>query len=252
MDEIGLKGVFILKILIDMHNHTISSGHAYSTILEISQEASKKGMKYIGITDHGPSMQGAPNIWHIGNLRILPHDIYGVEVLKGVEANILNEEGEIDVPEEFLNDLDIVLAGFHEGSITPKDMESNTRTILNVMENKYIDILVHLGNPRFPIDMERVVLKAKEKNILLEINNSSLLTSRTGSEDNCYELALLCKKHQVQIIINSDSHFAMDVGNLDMAIKLLKDINMPEHLIVNSTVERFEAFMKDKGKKRFT
>lgn len=246
-----MKGVLILKILIDMHNHTISSGHAYSTILEIAQEASNKGMKYIGITDHGPSMQGAPNIWHIGNLRVLPDTIYGVEVLKGVEANILNEDGELDVPEGFLIPLDIVLAGFHEGSIEPADMESNTRTILNVMENKYIDIIVHLGNPRFPIDMEKVVLKAKEKNILLEINNSSLLTSRVGSEDNCHELALLCKRHQVPIIVNSDSHFAMDVGRLDNAIKLLKDIDMPEELIINSTVEKFENYMKAKGKERF-
>ena len=240
-----------MKILIDMHNHTISSGHAYSTILEIAQEASKKGMKYIGITDHGPSMQGAPNIWHIGNLRVIPESIYGVEVLKGVEANILNERGELDVPEGFLEDLDIVLAGLHEGTIEPGDMESNTKAILNVMDNKYIDVIVHLGNPRFPIDMEKIVLKAKQTNKLLEINNSSLLTSRVGSEDNCHELALLCKKHKVSIIVNSDSHFAMDVGKLDNAIKLLKDIDMPEELIVNSTVERFESYMKSKGKERF-
>jgi putative hydrolase len=240
-----------MKILIDMHNHTISSGHAYSTILEIAQEASKKGMKYIGITDHGPSMQGAPNIWHIGNLRVIPESIYGVEVLKGVEANILNESGELDVPEGFLADLDIVLAGLHEGTIEPGGMESNTKAILNVMDNKYIDVIVHLGNPRFPIDMEKIVLKAKETNKLLEINNSSLLTSRVGSEDNCHELALLCKKHKVSIIVNSDSHFAMDVGKLDNAIKLLKDIDMPEELIVNSTVDRFEDYMKDKGKERF-
>ena len=240
-----------MEILVDMHNHTISSGHAYSTILEIAQEASKKGMKYIGITDHGPSMQGAPNIWHIGNLQVLPHTIYGVEVLKGVEANILSEEGELDVPEGFLTPLDIVLAGFHEGPIQPRSMESNTKTILNVMENKYVDIIVHLGNPRFPIDMEKVVLKAKETNTLLEINNSSLLKSRIGSEENCYELALLCKQHEVKIIVNSDSQFALDVGRLDSAIKLLKDIDMPEELIINSSVERFEDYMKAKGKERF-
>lgn len=240
-----------MEILIDMHNHTISSGHAYSTILEIAQEASNKGMKYIGITDHGPSMQGAPNIWHIGNLTVLPDTIYGVGVLKGVEANILSEEGELDIPEEFLIPLDIVLAGFHEGPIQPRSIEANTKTILNVMENKYVDIIVHLGNPRFPIDMEKVVLKAKETNTLLEINNSSLLTSRIGSEDNCHELALLCKQYKVPIIVNSDSHFALDVGKLDNAIKLLKDIDMPEELIVNSSVERFENYMKAKGKERF-
>ncbi|NLC03266.1 MAG: phosphatase [Tissierellia bacterium] len=240
-----------MEILIDMHNHTLSSGHAYSTILEIAQEASNKGMKYIGITDHGPSMQGAANIWHIGNLRVIPNTIYGVEVLIGVEANIINEEGHLDVPESYLKNLDIVLAGFHEGSIKPADIHSNTNTVLQVMENKYVDIVVHLGNPRFPIDMKKVVLKAKETNTLLEINNSSLLTSRAGSEENCYEIALLCKEYGVPIIVNSDSHFALDVGNVEMALKLLKAAEMPEELIVNSSIERFQTYMKMKGKERF-
>ena len=240
-----------MEILIDMHNHTISSGHAYSTVQEIALEASNKGLKYIGITDHGPSMQGAPNIWHIGNLRVVPEIIYEVEILKGVEANILNEKGELDVPDELLSKLDIVLAGFHDGPILPTDMETNTRTILNVMDNKYVDIIVHLGNPRFPIDIERVVLKAKDTNILLEVNNSSFTGSRKGSMDNCYRIAEACKKYNAPIIVNSDSHIAFDVGNFDEALKLLKEIDMPEELIINSSIERFENHMKSRGKERF-
>lgn len=174
-----------MEILIDMHNHTISSGHAYSTVQEIAKEANNKGMRYIGITDHGPSMPGASNLSHIWNLRVLPEIIHGVEILKGVEANILNEDGEIDVPVESFDHLDIVLAGLHQGPLVPMDIEGNTRMVLNVMDNKYVDVVVHLGNPSFPIDIERVVLKAKETNKLIEINNSSLHTSRFGSEENC-------------------------------------------------------------------
>ena len=240
-----------MEILIDMHNHTISSGHAYSTILEIAKEASNKGMKYIGITDHGPSMQGAANIWHIGNLKIIPKVIYGVEVLIGVESNIINEEGELDVPDYYLENLDIVLAGLHEGPINSRDKTSNTKAVLNAMDNKFVDIIVHLGNPGFPVDMEQVVLKAKETNTLLEINNSSLYTSRIGSESNCKDLAELCKAYGVPVIVNSDSHFAMDVGRVDNAIKLLKDVKMPDELIINSSVERFQNYMKNKEKKRF-
>ena len=43
----------------------------------------------------------------------------------------------------------------------------------------------------------------------------------------------------------------MDVGRVDNAIKLLKDVEMPEELIINSSVERFQNYMKNKGKKRF-
>ena len=56
-----------MKLLLDMHNHTIASGHAYSTIQEIAAEANKKGLKYVGITDHGPKMPGGPHIFDIGN-----------------------------------------------------------------------------------------------------------------------------------------------------------------------------------------
>ncbi|NLY46461.1 MAG: phosphatase [Tissierella sp.] len=240
-----------MEILIDMHNHTISSGHAYSTIQEIAKEASNKGMKYVGITDHGPSLHGAPTVWHIGNLRVVPDTIYGVEILKGVEANILNEEGDIDVPEEFLGHLDIVLAGLHEGPIVPMDKEGNTMAILNVMDKEYIDIVVHLGNPNFPIDIEKVVLKAKESNKLIEINNSSLHTSRLGSSENCLEIALMCKKYNVPMIFSSDSHISFDVGRFDEIFKLFEGANIPEELIINSTVERFKNWMKSRGKKRF-
>ncbi len=240
-----------MKYLIDMHNHTISSGHAYSTIQEIAKEASNKGMKYVGITDHGPSLKGAASIWHIGNLRVVPDNIYGVEILKGVEANILNEEGHIDVPEEFLSHLDIVLAGLHEGPLHSMDKEGNTKAILNTMDNKYVDIIVHLGNPGFPIDIEKIVLKAKEKNKLIEINNSSLHTSRSGSAKNCLEIALMCKKHNVLMIFNSDSHISFDVGRFDQIFELLERVDIPEELIVNSTLDRFERWMKSRGKKRF-
>lgn len=240
-----------MKYLIDMHNHTISSGHAYSTIQEIAREASNKGMKYVGITDHGPSLHGAPTIWHIGNLRVVPNTIHGVEILKGVEANILNEDGEIDVSEEFLGHLDIVLAGLHEGPIASMDRERNTKAILNVMDNKYVDIIVHLGNPAFPIDLENVVLKAKESKKLIEINNSSLHTSRIGSKENCLEIALMCKKYNVPMIFSSDSHMSFDVGRFDEIFKLFEGVDIPEELIVNSSVERFEEWMKLRGKKRF-
>lgn len=240
-----------MKYLIDMHNHTISSGHAYSTIQEIAKAANEKGLKYVGITDHGPSLQGAANIWHIGNLRVVPEIIYGVNILKGVEANILNKFGDIDVSEKFLGHLDIVLAGLHEGPAEVMDMEENTQAILKVMDNKYIDIIVHLGNPKFPIHYEKVVLKAKETNKLIEINNSSLHTSRSGSKDNCLEIALLCKKHNVPMIFSSDSHISFDVGRFDEILNLLEGANIPDELIVNSTVERFENYMKAKDKKRF-
>ncbi|MCX7658918.1 MAG: PHP domain-containing protein, partial [Oscillospiraceae bacterium] len=45
-----------MRIVVDSHTHTISSGHAYSTIQEIAREAAGRGIEMVAITDHGPSM----------------------------------------------------------------------------------------------------------------------------------------------------------------------------------------------------
>lgn len=240
-----------MKLLLDVHNHTVSSGHAYSTVQEVALEASKKGLKYVGITDHGPKMPGGPHIFHIGNLKVIPDNIDGVEILKGVEANILNKEGEMDIPERLLKGLDIVIASLHDVCMEPSNVEEHTKALLNAMENEYVDILGHPGNPSFPIDKEKVVLAAKKTNTLVEINNSSFSKSRKGSYKNCREIALLCKKHRVPVIVNSDSHISFDVGVFDEAIKLLEDIEMPEELIINTSTDRFVEYLKSKGKDRF-
>lgn len=245
------KGAILMKLLLDMHNHTIVSGHAYSTLLEIAKEANKKGLKYIGITEHGPTMPGGPHIFHIANQKIWPKTIEGVEILKGVEANILDEKGKLDIPDVMLADLDIVLAGLHDACTESWGIEGNTNALLNTMKNKYVDVIVHPGNPAFPIDKERFVLGAKETNTLVEINNSSFVHSRKGSKEHCYEIAKLCKKHKVQVIVGSDSHIAFDVGRFDEAIELLRSIQMPEELIINTDIDRFVNYLKDKGKARF-
>ena len=101
-----------MNLIADMHCHTVASGHAYSTVQEIAREASNKGLEMVAITDHGPSMPGGPHCYHFGNLRALPSEIYGVKILKGVEANIIDYDGNIDLPERYLDILDIVCSRF--------------------------------------------------------------------------------------------------------------------------------------------
>ncbi len=242
-----------MSFILDLHNHTIASGHAYSTVQEIAQQSKEKGLKMIGITDHGPLMPGVLSSSFTGNLIILPEYIYGVEVLRGVEANILDQDGKLDVPERRLRRLDIVLAGLHDVVVEPWDIKGNTRAILNAMENDLVDIISHPGNPIFPIDKEAIVLQAKKTNTLLEVNDGSFRgQSRLGSYENCYEILRFCIKHEVPIIVGSDSHISFDVGHFDNAIKLLKDINMPEELIMNFSTEKVRDYLFKKGKSRFS
>lgn len=241
-----------MKFVVDTHCHTIASGHAYSTVMEIAREANNKGLEMVAITDHGPAMQGAPNIWHILNQKVIPETIYGVQVLRGVEANIMDYDGNLDISDEHLEKLDIVIASLHEACIESGGIDNNTNAIMKAMENQNVDIIAHPGNPAFPIDYEKVVKKAKETGTLIEINNSSFVSSRHGSLNNCIEIARLCKEHEVMITVGSDSHIAFDVGVFHKAIEVLTSIEMPEHLIMNFSTDRLTKFLGLKGKARFT
>lgn len=241
-----------MKFVIDTHCHTFASGHAYSTVIEIAREANNKGLEMVAITDHGPKMQGASDIFHILNQRVIPETIYGVHILRGVEANIMDYDGNLDISDEHLGKLDIVIASLHEACIESGGIDNNTNALIKAMENKNVDIIAHPGNPVFPIDYEKVVKKAKEIGTLIEINNSSFISSRKGSLNNCIEIARLCKEHEVMITVGSDSHIAFDVGRFDKAIEILTSIDMPEHLVINFSKERLIEFLKLKGKTRFS
>ena len=77
-----------MHIVADLHTHTIASTHAYSTVYEMVRCAKAKGLIAIGITDHGPDMKDGPHEWHFSNLNIIPREIDGVAVIRGIEFNI--------------------------------------------------------------------------------------------------------------------------------------------------------------------
>ena len=123
------------KYKIDTHTHTVSSGHAYSTVTENAKYAASIGLEIIGMTDHAPKMPGSCGYLHFLNLRILPEYIEGVRVLKGIELNILDSTGKVDMSERILKNLDIAIASLHLPCIDPKSEEDFTETLINVIKN---------------------------------------------------------------------------------------------------------------------
>lgn len=239
-----------MRYPIDVHTHTIASNHAYSTIMENAKYASEIGLKILGTSDHGPAMPDAPYIWYFGNFRVMPRELFGVKMLYGCEANIVDYEGNLDLPLEYQERLDYMIVSLHDPVMKPdQSRELNTTAFLKVMDNPNVNIIGHCGNPRFPIFEEELVKKAKEKNILIEINNGSFTGSRPGSKEICKKIALLCKEYKVRVILNSDAHFCYSIGKFDEGIKLLQEIDMPEELIINSSEDAFIDFLRSKGKK---
>lgn len=231
---------------IDLHIHSNTNPHAFSTIKENVDYASSIGMKVIAITNHGPALEDTPHWWHLFNIKVVPEYINNVRVLKGVEANIVGENGEIDINDIIYQKIDIVLAGFHKNHLysTCEYIKKNTDTVVNLIKTKKVDILVHLGNPQFPIDFEEVARAAKEYNVALEINNNSLNGARKGSEENCTRLATYAKKYGCYICVNTDSHYCSQIGHTPFAREIVKKVGYPEELIINSSEEVLNKFLE--------
>jgi len=240
-----------MRIVADLHTHSVASGHAYNTIDEMARAARDAGLELIAITDHGPNIPGGPHLYYFGNLRVIPATIAGVEVLKGVEANIISPAGDLDLPERSLKKLDFVLAGFHVGTgYDGGSVEENTRAMIGAMENPHVDAIAHPGNPAFQVNIEEIVRAAKRLGKLLEINNSSLTVTRLDSRDNCFQFARLAAAHGVTVVIGSDAHHASRVGVVDAAVELAERAGLTEDLVLNTSLRRVVDFLRSRGKVR--
>lgn len=232
-----------MKTIADTHTHTLASTHAFSTILENAQYASEHGIRYLANTDHGPALVDAPHFWHFMNQRMLPDELHGVRILRGVEANILNENGDIDITDEVLTHLEWVVASFHgpacEHKLTRDDC---TNAYMRIAENPAVNVIGHSGTAEFAYDYEKLIPIFGQTGKLVEINENSF-TVRQSSRDNCIRIAKLCMEHRVPVIVNSDAHFAYKIGHVDKAMAMLESIDFPEELIVNSSIERFEKYL---------
>lgn len=237
-----------MKMLVDIHTHTIASGHAYSTIDENMRAASEKKLRMVAMTDHSPGMPGSTHMFHFSNLKVIPSEMYGVTLLRGVEANIINYEGEIDMNEEILSSLDIVIASLHPPCIDFSDEETVTLGIEKVMENPYVNIIGHPGDNRYPMDFERVVKAAKRTGTLLEVNNASLKPGsfRPGVRENLVKMLGYCKAYNMPVVVGTDAHFYTEIGEFKEAIELFKEVDFPEELVLNTDPEKLVTFIKQK------
>lgn len=233
------------QIKCDTHTHTIASAHAYCTITEMASAAAKKGLTLIAMTDHGPALPDSTHIMHFQNLKILPRMIDGVFVLRGVEANLIDFTGEIDMEPALLKRLDWVIASAHDLCLTPGTVEDHTRMYLGLAENELVDVVGHCGDERFRFDYERVIPVLAESGKCIEINNHSF-ELRPGSDKNCREIIRICKEHRARIVVNTDAHFWSELGVFDHAYPLLEEVSYPEELIVNRSRESVLDFIKYK------
>lgn len=233
------------KVLVDAHTHTVASGHAYSSLQEMAQAAADKGLQVLGITEHGPSIKGTCPLVYFRNMFVVPRQMYGIRILMGCEVNILDTQGRLDLDDEYLDRLDIAIAGIHEKCYQDGTKAENTQGMLNVIRNPKIHIISHPGDGTAELDFEPLVLAAKESQTLLEINNHSLAPQRNkaAARDNNLELLRLCKKHNVPTILGSDAHISFQIADYSRLLPLLTETDFPDDLILNYWPDRFFDYL---------
>lgn len=234
-----------MKDIMDLHTHTIASGHAYNTLYEMAKAASEKGLTVFGSTDHAPKMPGTCSDFYFINFKVIPRTIYGVNVLMGSELNILDHTGRVDLRKGILEKLDYSIASIHQPCYKDSTVSQNTSAYVGAIENPYVTIIGHPDDSRFPLDYDTVVSAASQNHKLLEVNSSSLhpLSTRLDAKENYKKMLERCIHYGASIVVNSDAHIVEDVGNHVRAYELLEEMNVPKELIVNSSIDRITPYI---------
>lgn len=243
-----------MKIKGDYHMHTKYSGDSKSEPEAIVKRAIELGLEEIAITDHGPAHSGygikKSDFYKLcDEIEMLREKYPMIKILIGLEANLLDEKGLIDVDETMRGKIDWLNAGYHFGSRFAKDWkihainffskyskkiyerakEINTKMMVEAMKNNKITMLTHPG-AKGPIDIDRVAKTASETGTFLEIN-----ASHGHLTTEAIEAAM---KYPVTFVVNSDAHRIERIGEVEKGIERILLAKVPVERVYNLVEDR--------------
>ena len=233
--------------LSDIHTHSIASGHGTTcTISDMAKAASKKGLKLLGISDHGPGTLTSGTSSYFRSLPFYPRKRFGIDILYGVELNILDSAGHTDLSDELLNNLDYAIISMHRQNYRSGSVSQNTEAYINAMKHPAVKILGHCDDTHFPVDYETLARAALRENVIFEINEASLAPGgyRGDTRSNAARILYLCQKYQLPVILSSDSHGKEHVGDFTYAEEFVHQLMFPETLILNNQLPRLKVFLQ--------
>ncbi len=234
------------SIEFDIHTHTIASGHgSCATITDMAKAAAARGLKILGISDHGPATPGGGKPSYFRNLSQAPRERFHVAMLYGAEVNILDHAGTLDLADGILSNLDYAIASLHRPVKKPGSIDENTCCYLMAMKNPYVRIIGHCDDANYPADYPAIVEAAVKSHVLLEINEQSLRPDgyRGDTRSNALAILELCRSHSCPVILSSDSHGTAQIGEFSYAARLAGTAGMPEHLILNHSAAALRDFL---------
>ncbi|HJX05255.1 MAG TPA: PHP domain-containing protein [Candidatus Nanoarchaeia archaeon] len=212
----------------DYHMHSFNYSDGLATIDEMARFAGELGMKKIVITDHAQTTFEREGYFKKSSRRLIKEkrwkNVYNnVEVSFGVEADLLNEQGDIcadiqgiRMPGEF------IILSYHENTYNG-DKEKVTEAFINAIEkhHKIISCIGHLYLDCEKIDLAKVVEQANKFRIPLELNCRYLVSGRPDVDMNALKLML---DQADSIYVNSDAHTLWELKELRKGgFKFLKE-----------------------------
>lgn len=238
-----------MKIMMDLHTHTVASSHAFSTLKENIEAAAEKGLAILGTSDHGGIMPGAAHDFHFTNYRVIRPERMGVRIFRGIEANITNKEGKLDIKPFVMKKVDYAIASIHQPCYAISSKEDNTAAFVNAMKNDKVIVVGHPDDARIPVDFDELAKAAQENGVAIELNNSSLIPDsvRKKGRENARIMLEAAKRHGAMILLGSDAHIDLDIGRFDEAISLLGEVDFPEELVVNTSMDKLETLFIRNG-----
>ena len=204
----------------DLHVHTTwSDGKA--SVLEMATAARELGYEYLAICDHTPNVRVVPGL-DADDLRRQSEEIAAVNeelapfrVLRGSEVDI-RSDGELDLPDDILEELEWVQLSLHAGQRQPRD--ELTRKVTEAMRHPAVRALSHpkgrIINHRPPnaLDLERAFEVALETGVALETNGLPDRLDLSGPEIR------LAVEAGVPIVVSTDAHSVRGLGNMRLAV----------------------------------
>lgn len=200
----------------DLHSHSAWTD-GRGTIEEMAKTALDLGRRYLAITDHSQRMRMVGGL-DADDLRRQAEEIAkvqeqldGITLLRGIEVDIL-EDGSLDLPDDILEELDIVVCSVHHKLGLPR--KEQTKRVLTAIEHPRCMILGHptgrLINRRdgMDLDMEAIIEAARDAGCALEINADP---NRLDIDDRYAKLAM---ELGAKVAINTDAHSLNGLRNL--------------------------------------
>jgi DNA polymerase (family 10) len=220
----------------DLHVHSTWSEGVHS-LEEMAETARSLGREYIAICDHAKTLQIAQGLTdedlrkQIKEIEKINRKMDDFTILSGVEANI-DSDGNMDVGNDVLKDLDVVVASVHSG--LKQSEKKLTERVLNAMHNDHVTVIGHptgrLLNERKPceLDLSKVFDAASELGVFMEIN---AFPNRLDLSDvNCRK----AKEYGVKFSLGSDAHNRDHLRYLELGIATARRGWLEKKNIINT------------------